>query len=57
MGSYILLTCDAAKRSGLIKTANDEGKIALRGQLDCLPLNQIAAVVREGQRLLESKMR
>src|ERR1700741_3465728 len=56
MGSCFLLNCDPAKRSGLVETANDERKIALRRQLDCLALNQIATVVREGQRLLESKV-
>ena len=51
-----MLSGDEAERRGLVEAANDEGQIALRGHLDCLSLDQIAALVGEGQRFLESKM-
>jgi hypothetical protein len=57
---YCLLSRDAAKAAKgcrLVKAANDQRQIALSGELDGLPLEQIAAVIGEGQRFLESKMR
>ena len=50
-----MLSGDEAEWRGLVEAANNEGQIALRGDLDCPSLDQIATLVREGQRFLESK--
>lgn len=54
-GSYFLLSGDEAERRGLVEAANNEGQVALRGDLDCPSLDQIAALAGKGQRFLESK--
>ena len=50
-----MLSSDAAERRGLVEAANNKGQIALRGDLDCPSLDQIATLVGKGQRFLESK--
>ena len=57
-GSYgrsVLLGCDEADRCGFVKAANHEGKIACAADLNCLALDEIAALVGEGQRSIERK--
>ena len=55
MGGYFLLSGDEAEWRGLVEAANNEGQVALRGDLDCPSLDQIAALAGKGQRFLESK--
>jgi len=50
-----LLSGDEAQRRGLVEAANNEGQVALLGDLDCPSLDQITTLVGKGQRFLERK--